>query len=152
MRGFSLRGVQSQVFGAVPGAIGALALDVALAFVPVPANWKSGMLGYVTKGVGAIALGYLGGMVGLKGSTAAKLTEGALTVMLHGALKQGVARFAPQVPLSAYPDEMLGYAGSGWNPNYDDGTMGVYVDQAAPQGETVGEYAYDSAAESGNYY
>lgn len=138
--------------GAVPGAIGALGLDVLLGVVPVPAQFKSGIFGYVTKGVGAIALGMVAGMVGVKSSTAAKMTEGALTVMIHGALRQGVSQFAPQIPLGAYPDEMLGYAGSGWNPSYDDG-MGAYLPGGEPApAETVGEYSFDYGAEQGGYY
>jgi hypothetical protein len=149
----NLRTVQHQVMSAVPGAVGALGLDVLMGVVPLPDRFKGGLMGYGVKAVGAIALGMLAGMAGVKSATAAKMTEGALTVMIHGALRQGVGQFAPQIPLGAYPDEMLGYAGSGWNPNYDN-SMGLYLpgaDMSAPPADgNAGEYTYDWEAE--NYF
>lgn len=111
------RSVQANIMNAVPGAFGALALDVTLGYLPLPAQFKAGLWGYVTKGIGAIGLGMLANASGMvRGATAAKLTEGALTVMMHGAMRQGMTEFAPGVPLGLYDDGSMGYYGSGWNP------------------------------------
>lgn len=123
-----LGGVGSQVMGALPGAFGALGLDVLLGVLPIPATWKSGMFGYATKIAGAIGLGMLAKMV-VSQHTAAQMTNGALTVMFHGILRDFVATNVPSVPLGMYmhaPAVNLGYYGSGWNPTGDT-QLGAYL-------------------------
>lgn len=137
----SSRYVQTTVMNAVPGAIGALGLDVIMGYVPLPANFKAGIAGYATKGIAAVLLGFVASKAGVKAATATRMTEGALTVMIHGALRQAVTQYAPQVALGD-----MGYAGSGWNPNYDDG-MGAYLSSPAlaydENGNGMGEYLSD---------
>jgi hypothetical protein len=124
LRGFAPGNLMNQVTGALPGAVGALGLDVLLGFVPIPVTWKAGIPGYLTKIVGAVGLGMLAGnMVGQ--ATAARMTTGALTVMFHGILRELLATNFPAVPLGMYLQPGfagLGYAGSGWNPG-----MGMYL-------------------------
>lgn len=138
-----------QVTGALPGAVGALGLDVALGFLPIPVTWKAGIPGYLTKIVGAIALGMAASKVA-GSTTGAKVTTGALTVMFHGILRELLAANFPTVPLGMYLQPGfagMGYAGSGYNPmnglglylpdisadpmGMDDTGMGMYMD---PQG------------------
>lgn len=113
---------------ATKGAAGAVALDVALAYVPMPAEWKSGLIGKLVKGAGAIALGAVSKNFGLVSSTTARdMTIGALTVQFAGIGRDLLAQVAPGVALSAYLNDdyaavignNLGYAGSGWNPSID---------------------------------
>lgn len=119
--------------GAFPGAFGALALDVALGYIPLPITTP--LMGYVVKGIGAIGIGWAANASRLvKGTTANQMTQGALTVMIHGALKQSMAQFAPQILMGEYLTnggmDGLGYAGSGWNPSSDvaiDNGMGTYL-------------------------
>jgi hypothetical protein len=126
---------------ALPGAFGALALDVALGFIPVPANWKAGMLGWVTKAIGAVGIGMAWNMFG-SASTAAKMTEGALTVMIHGALRDVVATNLPAVPLGMYQEMSgLGYYGAGFNPSYH-----VSDQSALNAGGALSEYLPDISA------
>lgn len=132
----SVRSIQNTVMNAVPGAVGALGLDVLLGFVPIPVNLKTGMLGYATKGLGAIVLGIVASNF-VRAQTATKMAEGALTVMIHGAMRQGMTQFAPAVPLGMY--DGMGYVGSGWNPSYDSG-MGAYL-TGPDDGETYPENA-----------
>lgn len=117
---------------ALPGAFGALGLDVLMGYIPLPANFKGGFAGYITKSVGAIGLGMLANMSGMvRASTAAKMTEGALTVMFHGAMRQAMTQFAPQIPLGMYLDESqptMGYYGAGWNPDIPFNTGGSNSD------------------------
>ncbi len=134
-------------FAATVGASGAIALDVALGFMPLPAMFKVGIPGKIAKGVAAIAMGAVANMSGLvRTSTARDMTVGALTVQFVGIGRELLAQFAPGVALSAYMNEdyavsgNLGYAGSGWNPssalNWANNGMGAY---------NVGE-GYDIAA------
>lgn len=133
------RSVQSNVMAALPGAFGALGLDVMLGYIPLPAVLKTGFAAYITKAVGAIGLGMVANMSGMvRGATAAKMTEGALTVMFHGMLRQGMAQFAPAVPMGMYiPGSTgMGYYGAGWNPDVPfntggDGSMGYLPELSA---------------------
>lgn len=114
----SVGGISSQLMGALPGAVGALGLDILLGFVPIPASWKAGPLGYVTKILGALALG-MGAKMVVSQHTAAQMTNGALTVMFHGIMRDFVATNVPGVPLGVYlaPPSGMGYYGSGYNPS-----------------------------------
>lgn len=133
LRSFGPGNLMSQVTGALPGAVGALGLDVALGFLPIPVTWKAGIPGYLTKIVGAVALGMAASKVA-GAATGAKVTTGALTVMFHGILRQLLATNFPAVPLGMYltPGVAgLGYAGSGYNPSRG---MGVYLPDISSDG------------------
>jgi hypothetical protein len=118
--GFKMNAIQSQLRTASTGALGAIALDVGLAYLPLPAMLKSGIPGKLAKGAAAIALGvFANQFLKVSAANANRMTEGALTVQLHGIGREMLTQFAPGVALSAYlNDEFdnLGYAGSGWNP------------------------------------
>lgn len=125
--------VQSQLMTAAQGAAGALGLDVALAYIPLPAAMTGPFISPVIKGLGAIGLGIVANMAGARADTANRMTEGALTVQLHGIGRQMLAQFVPGVALSEYVNgNALGYYGSGWNPNVVDDPdwqagMGTYL-------------------------
>ena len=153
----SRRNITGLVQTAAAGAGGAIALDVALAYLPLPAMLKSGIVGKVTKAAGAIALGVVAQKTGLvKSTTARDMTVGALTVQLAGIGRELLGQFAPGVALSAYLNEdyagELGYAGSGWNPSEAlswGGGMNAYnvgsgYDVAAPGDGAPGLDAYES--------
>jgi hypothetical protein len=121
VKAFNTRNIQGQLKTASTGALGAIALDVGLAYLPLPTPLKAGMVGKLAKGAAAIALGVVAHrFLKVSAVNANRMTEGALTVQLHGIGRELLSQFAPQVALSAYlNDEMesLGYAGSGWNPS-----------------------------------
>ena len=96
---------------------GALALDILWGFVPVPPEIKTGPMRHVAKGLGAIVLGQIVGMVGTRkmGDT---MAMGALTVVFHSAFREMTAQFMPQVN--------LGYYSPGANAGYD-AALGYYV-------------------------
>lgn len=148
-----IKGITNQLLPAVTAAGGALALDVMWAYVPLPENLKTGPMRHVVKAAGAIGLGMLAGMV-MKKDTANQLATGALTVVLHGAMRDMASRFAPAIKLGdvgefevsegvgEYVDESMGYTGSGYNPEQGMGMqltdqgMGMYM-------QDINAYAYD---------
>lgn len=121
---FRAANVKQSLTVAAHGATGAIALDMALAYLPVPAQLKGGMVGRIVKGAGAIALGVVAANF-VKASTAQRMAEGALTVQMTGLFKEVIGNFAPGINLGMY-ESGLGYYGSGFNPEYDNG-MGTYL-------------------------
>ncbi|NIT36970.1 MAG: hypothetical protein GTN49_10815, partial [candidate division Zixibacteria bacterium] len=113
-----MRGIINQlVMPAATAGAGALALDVLWGFVPVPTEIKTGPMRHVAKGLGAVVLGQLVGMVANK-RTGDTMAMGALTVVFHSAFREMTAQFMPNVP--------LGYYSAGANAGYDP-QLGYYV-------------------------
>ena len=132
-------GIMSSIMGAVQGAGGALAVNAAFNFLPIPATMKTGMAGTATKMGLAIALGLVGKKV--LGRTAGKMAEGAMTVIAYDAIKG-------MMPVSMGGDSLagLGYMSPGMNaggyalpnmsvPSYAG--MGEYVSGMGGMGEYV---------------
>lgn len=87
------------VTDAAIGAAGAIAVDVAVGLLPLPANLKTGLLGTVTRGAAAVALGTVGGMI-MPRRVAKQMAAGSLTVTAYGALKGFLATNVPALGLS----------------------------------------------------
>lgn len=148
-RGFVQSAVSMpNMMGTFTGAGGALALDIAWGFLPIPVNFKMGPMRHIAKAAGAIGLGFVADMAASR-KTAMDMTNGALTVILHDAMRDAVSTFAPQVPLGFY------------NAGYDAGSLSAYLPAGSggdsyltsplapafasppsisPEGETMGEY------------
>lgn len=120
----NMRSVKNQVIEAGTGAAGAIALDVVQGYLPIPANLKGGIVGTLVKAGLAIGIGVLGSKTKLVSySTASKMANGALTVVLHDELKKQIAVYAPGIQMGEYMGEYvgadLGYYGAGLNPDED---------------------------------
>ena len=153
------RSIQGQLRTASTGALGALGLDVALAYIPLPAAITGGIIGKVTKAAGAIALGVVANKLGVSASNANRMAEGALTVQLHGIGKELLTQFAPGVALSAYvgDDNGMGYYGSGWNPNAVDdpdygSPLGTYLPDISAESVNMQEDGFAAYADAGYGY
>ncbi len=126
------RGIQNQLMDAGTGAVGALGLDVIQGYLPIPAQWKGGLVGTGVKALLAIGMGVVASNVKIiRGTTANKMVNGALTVVLHDELRKQVSTFAPGLQLGEYMGENgLGYYGSGYPAGIMDenyGGMGSYL-------------------------
>jgi len=141
----AMRGVMGTLMPAATAATGALALDIIWGFVPLPVTLKTGPMRHLAKGAGAIGLGMLAGMV-VPRKTADMFTTGALTVIMHGAMRDAVTRFAPQVNLGESSFE-YGYPSIAppMDAYVEDENMGEYIapeDEVSGMGETVDEEVY----------
>ncbi len=128
------------VMPAFQGGVGALGLDIIWGYMPIPANLKTGMLRHVVKGAGAIAMGWIAGNF-VKPATATQLATGALTVVMHSAMRETVAQFAPNIPLGEYVEGMGYYnAGQIASPQYGNNELGQvpYGSSMTPMGEYMG--------------
>lgn len=114
------------VQGGAIGAAGALAVDVVMTKLPLPANLTTGAMASITKGAVGIGVGMLVAKVGKNKRLGEQLAAGAVTVALYNAGKQMIG---PSLGLSGWDDGLLGW---------DDGLLGYY--NAAP---TSGGYYED---------
>lgn len=108
--------MRDAIMPAATGAAGAVGLDVLWNYLPIPENLKAGPVRHIAKAAGAIGLGMIAGKI-LGRRQGQQITIGALTVALHGAMKDGLMTVAPQLVLDEYISadvaEYLGYYGPG---------------------------------------
>lgn len=117
----------NQVKNAAIGAGGALAVDILMAKLPLPATLQTGTMRTATQGLVSVALGMAVAKVAKNKSLGVALAEGGLTVALHGVMK-GMANNAGMAlagdnSLLGYEDlsgDLLGYE------NYGDSGVGWY--------------------------
>lgn len=147
---------------AFQGASGGLLLDIAWGYIPPIGgiDLKTGQLRHVFKGLGAIGMGMVAQQF-MRPATATQLTTGALTTVLHTAMRETVAQFMPNIPLGTYMEGMGYYnAGQIASPQYGNNNMGEYENNnmsqvpygspMTPMGEYMGPDdmgAYESGIE-----
>jgi len=146
--------VGSLLMPAVWGAGGALALDIAWGYLPIPATIKAGPLRYLAKGAGAIALSMIAGKATSK-RNADLLGIGALTVIVHDAAKEALTKAAPTLKMDGvgYYVNGLGYYSPAMPAGVAGGTLpslqnpqklGLYVNgYSGNKIETEAGYVYD---------
>jgi len=132
---FSVAGITSQLVPAAYGAAGAVALDVALGYIPLPAMFQTGYGKHGARIVGALGIGWLARkFLGSKGNAVA---AGALTVAMYSLVKDVVVQFAPSVKgLGDYEEIAID--------NTAD-QIGAYMDPAA----RLGAYLPDGSVAPG---
>jgi len=143
-----IKTVQSSVMPALTSAGATLAVDLALGYLPMPANMKTGSVRNITRAVGLVALGVAAGLV-VKPETVRAITSGGLSIIFYDTLKVTAQKMMPNLPFGANMDEMsgLGYWGSGWNPGADNQyNMSAYLNTGEPV-PALGAYMapYESA-------
>ena len=150
----NMRSIQNQLMEAGTGAVGALGLDVIQGYLPIPENLKSGLVGTGVKALLAIGMGVVATKVKVvRPATAAKMANGALTVVLHDELKKQVQNFAPGIQMGEYiGDGGMGYYGSGYPAGVmgeEYGGMGTYLPEISDMSmgmeqDGLGEYMQPS--------
>lgn len=96
--------VRGTIVPAAIGGVGAVGLDIALAYLPIPDTFKSGLPATLTKLIAAIGLGWLAGKA--IGSDKGRLiTLGAVTVMGYQFIRDQAKAALPTVKgLGGYSD------------------------------------------------
>lgn len=133
--------VNNIVMPAVTAASGALALDIAWAHLPLPANIKSGNLKYAAKALGAVGLSMAAGMVVNK-RTADAMGIGALTVVAHQMARDLLSRTVPALKMDG-----MGYYSAGMPMGSPEDNMGLYVN-----GQNANMGLYVNGTENGYSY
>lgn len=143
--------VNSLLMPALTASTGALLLDILWAKLPIPGNLKSGSLQYVSKAVGAVGLAVIAEKTKVVNrQTANALGVGALTVVLHDALRGVIKSMVPSLGLGEYVGEYvggLGYINAGW----PAGTLDA-PNTAAGVGEYMSGANYDADGAYNDYY
>lgn len=86
---------------AIWGGVGAVAVNAAISYVPLPATFKTGNAKMLTGAVAALLLGTFGRR--LIGPRATDMANGALTVIAYDAVRQLAGKAG--LPLGAYADD-----------------------------------------------
>lgn len=137
MLGLNMGSLTRALIPAAVGGAGAVALDVALGYLPAstPDILKTGIGNKALKVAGAIGLGLIAGKV-LGKETGKAVGAGALTVVAYGIVREIVQKVAPSVTLSGtdYADtvyqpsaSLIGaYMENGVN-SFQSAQMGAYM-------------------------
>jgi hypothetical protein len=136
----SFGGIGGTVIDSGKGALGALANDALMTYIPLPLSLKTGMLGQLARTAMAFVLGWGTSMVGGR-SLGAAFTRGALTVQIYALAKPMVTQF---VPLA---DGDMGY----YNPGtvLSDNGMGAYLSGGAQMAPWM---QYDVTGDDGDAF
>lgn len=95
--------MKNTIMPSATAAGGAIAVDLALGYLPLPAMMKTGPVRHLVKGVAAISMGLLAANF-VKPRTAELFATGAMTVALYDAAKEGISNFAPNIRMGEYDD------------------------------------------------
>lgn len=87
---FSVQGLSGSIMPALIGAGGAIATDIAMAYLPLPTTLQSGWMNVLTRAAVAIGVGYAAGAVTNK-QIGQEVAAGGLIVVAYGALKTALA-------------------------------------------------------------
>lgn len=104
------------------GAVGAVASEVVLSKLPLPAALSSGNGRVAASALCSIGIGMLVAKFGKNKALGHTMAKGGVTVALHSVIR-GVAGNIPGVGLDGYDDGLLGF---------DDGLLGMGYYNAAP--------------------
>ncbi len=91
---------------ALVGAAGAIAVNAAVSYLPLPASLKTGVAGHAVKGAAAIGLGLLASKF-TKSQLATEAAQGALTVAATNALQGLIKQAIPSFPLGDADEEIV---------------------------------------------
>lgn len=147
--GLSMRGLmgtlKQSVGPAIVGGVGAVGVDIALGYIPLPEWFETATGKMVARIGGALALGLLANMVASR-RVAMNVTLGALTVSAYGSIRDFTHQTFPQLPGLAgisppmygdFSDTRLGYLDPAPR-------LGAYMQRRAPAGNGVGAYMRDT--------
>jgi hypothetical protein len=130
-------GAMEQFKAGAIGAAGALAVDIAMTKLPIPANLKTGAAAPIVKGLVGIGIGMAVAKFGKNKALGKAMAQGAVTVSLYAAGREMLKK---PLGLGAYDDlgadfDELGYYEMGG----DDDTMGELLGDDDNMGELLGD-------------
>jgi len=148
----SMRGITGRVVPTVKagfvGALGGLGLDVLMGYAgpKLPANLSTGVARHAVKALGAVLVGVIGNYA-MRGK-GRDLANGAMTIVIHDALKEQVAANFPTIPLGEY---FSAGPNVGYDPQFIAAPMSTGISGLGGMGEYLqgDSYGEDDAAAYG---
>lgn len=137
---FSVSGITSQLMPAALGAMGGIAVDLAIGYLPIPAQFTTGYYKHGLRIASALGIGYLARrFMGAKGNAVA---AGAVTIAVYMLAKDLLVQFAPSVKgLGDYEeisiDNTADQIGAYMDPAY---RLGAYLPDGSVAPGPVGAY------------
>ena len=143
---------QRTAMPAAIGAAGAIGVDLALALLPVPDTFKTGMMRPIARIAAGIGIGMVVAQF-MNRDAGAKAALGAITVIVYDTAKTFLQQNVPALPLSDANDypaiEYVDQYGNGMNALLTDGSMGALVEDS--MGELVDEASFGELVDEGTY-
>jgi hypothetical protein len=143
--------IVNELMTAGTGAAGAIGIDLAFAYMPIPEQFKTGVTGTAAKMATAVGAGMILRQTKVvKKAMSDKLVAGSLTVLAYDLVKSQLQQFAPDLPLGEYMSmgggSVLPYAQPNTPLGYTNAAMGVPM--------SMGEYMPGNVNLSGemDYY
>ena len=117
------------ILPAVGIGAGAVISEVIMGYLPIPANFKTGVMRHVTKGVVGIAAGMAIGKILKQKRLGNFVALGAVAIAAHDAIKEVITARMPSVPFGAYlPMSSVG------------GALGYYSPGSTVEMSSMGQY------------
>lgn len=126
---------------------GAVGTEIIMGYLPIPANFKTGVLRHVTKGAVGIATGMLLGKVFKQKRLGTYFALGAVAIAVHDAIKEVIVAKMPSVPFGMYRGPIRGSLGYYSPAQVTHAPMGRYV---APIHSSLGGASTQHGDGSGN--
>lgn len=106
-------GITALVMPAVGIALGAIGSELAMGYLPIPANLKTGTMRHITKGAISLAAGYAIAKFGRQPKIGEAFALGGLVIAFHDAGKDLMLKFWPSAQFGAYMRPGMGYYSPG---------------------------------------
>jgi hypothetical protein len=109
--GAAMGGFGKMLLPAAGIGLGAVGTEVIMGYLPIPANFKTGVMRHVTKGVVGIAAGMLIGKVLRQKRLGNFFALGAVAIAVHDATKEFIASSMPSIAMGQYRPAIRGSLG-----------------------------------------
>ena len=108
--------------------LGAVGAEIIMGYLPIPANFKTGVMRHVTKGAVGIAAGMLIGKVLRQKRLGNYIALGAVVIAVHDGVKEFIANSMPSVHMGQYVPRFRGsLGGMGYTNPAAVARLGQYV-------------------------
>lgn len=125
-----VRGLGKMIVPAMGVGAGAVGSEIVMGYLPIPAQWKTGVMRHITKGGVGVAAGMILAKVLKQKALGFYVAAGAIAIATHDALKEFIAARLPMI-------EQSGFGGMGY---INSGAIARFGQYVAPLPSQFGQY------------
>lgn len=138
-----LKGLGQMIIPAAGVGGGAVVAEIVMGYLPIPADWKQGVMRHVTKGAVGIGAGWAISHLFKQKRLGFYVMAGAVVIATHDAIKEFIASKAPNIHMGQYVEPLASqFGGMGYVNSAQITRLGQYVRPLASQFDGVSQ-AYD---------